>query len=487
MKTLVPPRAVKAGLDQQTMAMESPYGTSYPYGGSTYVPLYNLQTWTGNGVDPQTALNMITVYTCVRILSRTFASMPLHLYRRLESGGKERALDHPLYRMFHLQPNPDMTSYVWRQLMMAHLMTWGNSYNERVINGLGELELWPLRPDRMTVKWGEDGRKTYTYLQPSGRRTDLPAEKVFHVQGESSDGLVGYSPIQLMAKSLRLMNTAEEFGQSFLSNGARPGTILMHPKTLSVPAIERLAGQMDTLRGSGNAGKTVVLEEGLDVHEIGVPPEAAQFMQTRLFQARQVISGYGIPLHKAGDLEHATFSNIEEQNIDYIQDGVVPSFVNFEQETAVQLTPDEPDIFAEFDVDGYLRGNAKARNEAYAIRWQHANMNADEWREKENENPLPDGLGGMYFAPVNYAPLNPPEGYAPATAPATLRETVSTAGAPSTVAPAAAPPQLVAVKSAEFRCPECHAKLAELAIPGTQIRCGRCKVVREAGAVEAAA
>lgn len=481
MKTLVPIRAVKAGLDQSTMAMENPYGSPYPYGGSAYMPLYNLQSWTGNGVAPETALNIITVYKCVRILSRTFASMPLFLYRRLPQGGKERATDHPLYRTFHLQPNPDMTSYVWRQLMMSHLGTWGNAYNERVINGVGELELWPLRPDRMSVRWDTDGRKTYTYRQPSGAQTELPAEKVFHVQGESSDGLIGYSPISLMAKSLRLLNTAEEFGQSFFANGARPATVLSHPKTLSEPAIDRLAKQMETMRGSGNAGKTVVLEEGLELHEIGIPPEDAQFMATRLFQAREIISAYQIPLHKAGDLEHATFTNIEEQNIDYVQDGMVPWFVNFEQEATVQLMPDEPDIFPEFMVDGYLRGNAAARASAFATRWQHGNFSADEWREAENQNPLPDDLGKQYFVPVNYASINPPITEVQPVAPTTSRETI-TEGGPAPAVPLVVPPQLVAVKSAEFRCPECNAKLAENTVEGMAVRCGRCKVIRQVAA-----
>lgn len=476
MKTLIAPRAIKSGFDQAVMATEGQYGSS------TYMPLYNLQQWTGMGVSPETALNIITVYQCVRLLSKTFATMPLHLYRRLEGGGRERAIDHPLYRTFHLQPNPDMTSHVWRELMLSHILTWGNAYNERVINGFGELELWPLRPDRMDVKWGPDGRKEYTYVSPSGQRTVLPPEKVFHVPGMSSNGLVGFSPITLMRSTLSLMKTAEDFGESTFRNGARPATVLTHPKTLTTPAIERLAGQMDGMRGSGNAGKTVILEEGLTVKEIGFPPEDAQFMQTRLFQKREIVAGFGIPLHKVGDLEHATFTNIVEQNQDFISDGMMEHFDRFEQESEVQLTSDEPEIFAEFDVDGYLRGDPEKRANAFAVRWQHGNLNADDWRAKENENPLPDGLGKVYYVPVNYAAVNPPAGQEP-MAPATVRETIQ---APAPVAPTA-PPQLVAVKSAEFRCPECNAKLAENTVTGMQVRCGRCKTVREVGQPEAAA
>lgn len=468
-------RATKAaGLDQAVMGSESQWGSS------TYLPLYNLQTWTGNGIAPETALTSITVYQCVRILAETFAMLPLILYRRLPEGGKERASDHPLYRVLHEQPNPDMTSFIWRELMMSHLATWGDAFNEIAINGVGETEFWPLRPDRMEVKWGPDGRKLYTYVQPSGRRTELPAEKVFHVSGMSSNGLRGVSPVVMMARTLRLQNTAEEFGQSFLANGARPATVLSHPKTLTEPAINRLAGQMDTLRGSGNAGKTVVLEEGLTVTEVGVPPEAAQFMETRLYQKREIAAGYRIPAHKVGDLERATFSNIEHLSIEFIQDTMVPWFVRFEQEAAVQLFAGE-DVFAEFLVDGYLRGDAATRATAFATRWQHGTLNADQWREAENENPLPDGLGQQYYVPVNYAPVNP-VGVTP-EAPITERATITEGGTPTGVPGI---PNLVSVKSAEFRCPECNAKLAENTVPGMEVRCGRCKVVRSVEGIKSA-
>lgn len=461
MKTLI--RATKA-IDQESMA---------GYGAVQYVPLENHQVWTGNGVAADTALNIITIYQCVRVLAETYASLPLIVYRRLPGGGKERASEHPLYETLHSSPNPDMTSFVWRELMMAHLATWGNAYNEIVFDAVGRMQLWPIRPDRIEVKWGADGRKAYTYLNPTGGKQPLDPARVFHIPGMSSDGLVGFSPITIMRKAIRLYQSAEQFGTSLFDNNARPATVLSHPKTLSTGAVTRLAGQMEELRGARNAGKTVVLEEGLTVTEVGIPPEDAQFMQTRTFQKREIAAAYRIQLHKVGDYEHATFSNIEELNQDFIQDTMLPWFVRTEQECNVQLIAD-PDYFAEFLVDGYLRGNAKARAEANAIRWQHGTLNADDWRAMENENPLPDGLGKTYYVPVNY-------------------QSVEDATSGQVVDPNA-PPQLVAVKSADgLRCAGtrkdggvCNNWLLKVAPNGTEGRCDRCKTpftVKSAGEI----
>lgn len=413
------------------------------------------------GVSPELAMNMITVYQCVRVLSNTFAQLPLMLYRRLPNGGKERATEHPLYHTLHLQPNPEMSSFAWRRLMMVHLATWGNSYSEIVTNGFGQRFLFPIRPDRVEVS-RDSGKKVFDYLDPNGGKTRFKDGTIFHIQGVSTNGLVGRSPISDLRSTIRLASAAEQTGEAFWRNGARPATVLKHPKTLSDIAVTRLATQMEALRGSGNAGKTVVLEEGLDFAEVGVPPEDAQFMQTRLFQKRELAGAYGIPPHKIGDLERATFTNIEHQGLELITDTMMPYFVNVEQEITIQLTPDEPDIFSEFLVDGYLRGDAETRNKAYAIRWQHGTLSADEWRAKENENPIEDGSGKAYYVPVNYAPAQPD-----GAVPLQVRQ----------VGP------LTVVKSAEVRCPECGRMLAELATPPYRFTC-RCKAVAEAGQPE---
>jgi HK97 family phage portal protein len=463
MKTLVPVRATK-GIDQTAM--------SEPYGSAQYVPLYNLQTWTGYGISAEMALNIITVYQCVRVLAETFAQLPLVIYRRRPDGGADRATDHELYPVLHDKPNPDMTSFVWRELLLSHLATWGDGYNEIYITDSGRTELWPIRPDRVEVRWGSNGQKDYYYLNPLGAKSLFKPGTIFHVQGMSSDGLHGFSPITVMRKAIALYQSAEQYGTGVFDNNARPATVLTHPGSMSEPAIRRLASQMEELRGSRNAGKTVVLEEGLTLTEVGFPPEDAQFMQTRLFQKREIAAAYRIPPHKVGDLERATFSNIEQQSLEFVQDTMMPWFVRVEQEINTTLI-DDPDYYCEFLVDGLLRADAVARSTAFATRWQHGTLSGDEWRAKENENPIPDGLGKQYYVPVNYAPINPVVGEQ-VVAPATVRETVQAPIQPGE------PPQLTAVKSANLRCATCDSLLAEVATAPYRLTCRKCKTVAEA-------
>lgn len=369
---------------------------------------------TGGPISEEGSLALPTIYACVRVLAEDVASLPLILYRRLEGGGKERATDHPLYDVLHDAPNPEMTSFTWRETTMTHLLTWGNAYSEIAYDGLGRLQLWPISPSRMDVRW-EGGRRVYYYLGDSGRKPLKPGS-VFHVMGQSLNGLVGLSPIGLHRATLGEHMATRDFGQAFYRNMARPATVLQHPKTLSAGAIERLAAQMEALKGSRNAGKTVVLEEGSQVKEIGIPPEDAQYIETRKLHREEAAQLFRMPPHKVGILDHATFSNIEHQAIDYVTGTLRPWLVRNEQAIATQLLEDEPDIFAEHLVDGLLRGDAKSRAEALAIRRQNGTLTADEWRALENENELAGGVGKVTWMPVNYKPVLPatPETETPA-------------------------------------------------------------------------
>lgn len=416
------------------------------------------------GVTPDTALNFITIYQITRVLSNTFSQIPLMVYRRLPNGGKERASDNPWYRALHLRPNPSLTSFAWRRLMMVHLLTWGNHFAEIAFDAFDRPLLYPVRPDRVEVS-REGAKKVYDYLDPvEGGKKRFRDGSVFHVQALSTDGLVGRSPIADLRRTVRLGRTAEDFGDSFFRNNARPAIVLKHPKLLDTDAIERLRVQMDDLRGSGNSGRTVLLEEGLDFAEVGIPPDDAQFMETRLFQKRELAGAFGISPHKIGDLERATFSNIEHLALEHITDTMMPWYVNTEQEMSVQLFDSSEDIFAEFLVDGYLRGDAESRNRAFALRWQHGTLSPNEWRIKENDNPVPGG--DQYYTPVNYAPVS--------TEPDTLDES---AAEDSGVIDQ--PPALVAVKSTEVRCSSCKRLLAEAATPPYRMTCPRCKAVSE--------
>lgn len=441
------------GLDQEAQSMQL---------GGVYMPIESRQTWTDQVVsgDAQ-ALSIATFYDCVRVLAEGIASLPLILYRRLPGGGKERATDHHLYHLFHDRANPSMSSFVWRELEMSHLTTWGNGYNEITFNEFGEMELWPIRPDRMEARWALDGSKVYDYLSPRGGRTTLKPGSVFHIPGLSPDGLKGYSPVALHRKTLATHNAAREFGLSTFRNNARPALVASHPKNLSEGAITRLAGQFDELRGSRNAGKTVILEEGLTLQEVGIPPKDAQYIESRVHESREIMKMFRMQPHKVGDLERATFSNIEEQNREHVQDTLTPWAVRIEQEIQLQLIRDD-DYFVEFLFEGLLRGNTKDRSEALQIRRQNGTLNADDWREIENENPLPDGLGKTYWMPVNMTPVT---------------EQTQTDQLPVAASP---PLQVVTTKSAAVHCSKCSKLLAEQATAPYRFTCRACKSVTEA-------
>lgn len=447
------PKAVKS-IDQAAQSVSQ---------GGVYVRLDDRSIITQNFLDAQgSALSMSTVYACVRVLAESVASLPFILYRRLPGGGKERADDHRMWATLHDQPNPSMTSFVWRELLMSHLAAWGNHDSEITIDSFDRVSLWPIRPDRMEYRWAADGTRRFFYQSPTGTRTELDSAAVFHVSGLSSNGLSGLSPISLHSKTLQLSVTAQDFGQNFLANNARPATVLTHPGNLSPDAISRLAGQMDQMRGSRNSGKTVILEEGLTITEVGVPPEDAQYIQTRKFQ-RQVIATeiFRIPPHMIGDLESgASYASIEQMSLEFVTYVLMPWLARIEQECKAQLLAGE-DVFPEFLVDGLLRGDAKSRAESLAIQRQNGVINGDQWNDIENRNHAPDGSGAIYWMPLNYQAAATPESVA--------------ADAAARLAKLASPPQLVAVKSAEFRCPDDGQMILRGATPGSFGDCRKCK------------
>lgn len=453
MKTLVP-RAIKA-IDQ---VAESEAG----YGGSTYIPIENLRTWTGFGVSPEMALNVITVLQCVDKLAKTFAALPLFVYRRVGEG-RVIAREHPLYTTLHDQPNPEMTSFVWRELLMQNVKTWGNHFSEIIRYPDGSLELYPIRPDRMEVKWGSNARKVYTYCSPTGTRTEMKPGSVFHVQGMGSDGLIGFSPITVMRRTVGLANAAESYGEAVFRNGARPAIVMSHPKTLSDPAIARLGAQMDAMRGSGNAGKTVILEEGLSLTEVGFPPEDAQFMETRLFQKRDLAGYYDIPGLMVGDPDGKEKWDDASRRF---MAGVQSDLERFEQEAKRQLIEVGDDIYVEFKAEGFLRADPKARADANAVQWEHGNLNNDDWRQQENLDPLPDGLGKTYYRPANWVPLG--DAPVPVGGDASLGTQFG--------ANAGLVDQMTRAKSmSQFDCPDCGKLINRLAAPGTIGYCKSCK------------
>lgn len=365
-------------------------------------------TYTGKQVNEENALKYSAIFACIRIFSETLGSLPLHTYKRLEGGGKERATSHRLYPILHEEANPEMTSFMWRETTMGHLQSWGNCYSEIEFANSGYPKaLWPLLPDHMEVR-REKGQLLYIYTLPKGGVVGLPPERVLHIPGLGFNGLVGYSPIAMAREAIGLGLAAEEFGARFFANNARPGGYLRHPKTLSEEAQERLLKSWEKRhQGLTNPERLGVLEEGMEFKEVGIPQKDAQFLETRRFQIEEIARIYRIPLHMLQSLERATFSNIEHQAIEFVVHTLRPWLVRWEQALKMKLIPpkEKNTYFAEFLVDGLMRGDYKTRQEGYAIGRNGGWLSADDICEMENRNPLPDGMGKIYLVPLNMVPV----------------------------------------------------------------------------------
>ena len=364
-------------------------GIGYPNVGWQPYPGYTPLTSSGIVMDQDKANTVDAWYDAVRVIAEDVAKAPLIVYRR-DGRNKDRATDHPMYRLLHDSPNPEMTSFVWRETAMGHLLNWGNCYAERELNGMGQtVRLWPLRPDRMDPKRDEAGRRVYDYtVRPGTAPIRLPAERVFHIPGMGFDGLMGYSPLRLARETLGDTLALREYGSRVLANDARPGVILSHPNKLSPLAHKNLKDSWEAEHGGfSNAGRTAILEEGITVTALGLPRQDMLFLESAKWQVTQVARRHRLAPHKIGDLEHATFSNIEEQNIDHASSTLQAWWVRIEQQIDKDLLP-EPDLFAEHLMDAALRGKTLERYQAYAIAIQNKAMVPNEWRAFENWNPV---------------------------------------------------------------------------------------------------
>lgn len=372
-------------------------------------------TTSGKAVTERSAMQMTAVYSCVRILSEAVAGLPLHLYKYTDSGGKAMALDHPLYHLLHDEPNPEMSSFVFRETLMTHLLLWGNAYAQIIRNGKNEIvALYPLMPNKMSVDRDENGRLYYTYYRGSDEAiknkdfaVTLQPSDVLHIPGLGFDGLVGYSPIAMAKNAIGMAIACEEYGAKFFANGAAPGGVLEHPGTIKDPQRVRESWQ-STFGGSGNANKIAVLEEGMKYTPIGISPEQAQFLETRKFQINEIARIFRVPPHMVGDLEKSSFSNIEQQSLEFVKYTLDPWVIRWEQSIQRSLLSrdEKAAYFVKFNLEGLLRGDYQSRMNGYAIGRQNGWMSANDIRELENLDRIPEEDGGdLYLINGNMLPL----------------------------------------------------------------------------------
>lgn len=372
----------------------------------------------GPRVTAESAERASAVYACVRVVSEDVAKLPLILYRRRADGGKDRATDHPLYRLLHDKPNPWQTSFDFRQTGQRALELRGNGYGWKEKDNRGRVvALWPIHPDRVSVKINPDTRGLFYEVrpaswQPGGKIVVLPRRDVVHIAGPSDDGIIGKSTIQCAREAIGIALSAEKHQSRTFTNGARLGGILSHPGKLDQPAQDNiLKSWVANFSGPENVGKTALLGEGMEFKPVAMTNEDAQFLELRGAQTAEIARFFRIPPHKIADLSKATFSNIEHQALEYVTDSLMPRLVRWEQRLTHDLL-DEDEIaegyFFEFLVDGLLRGDIKSRYEALQIARQNGVINANEWRSLENMNPR-DGDGSEdYWRPSNMVPDDTP-------------------------------------------------------------------------------
>ena len=373
-------------------------GWSFLFGGTT----------SGKAVNERTAMQTSAVYACVRILAESVAGLPLHVYERTANGSKSTKPSHPLYRLLHDEPNREMTSFVFRETLMSHLLLWGNAYAQIIRDGRGfPIALYPLLPDRMTVDRNESGELLYTYQSDKGQ-VKLRRENILHIPGLGFDGLIGYSPIAMAKNAVGLALATEDYGATFFANGANPGGVLEHPGVIKPEQADRLRESWQSQFGGANAHKVAVLEEGLKFHQMSIPPEQAQFLETRKFQINEIARIFRVPPHMVGDLEKSSFSNIEQQSLEFVKYTLDPWVVRWEQslQQALILPSEKATIFIKFNLDGLLRGDYQSRMQGYSTGIQNGFMSVNDVRGLEDMNLLTAEEGGdLHFVNGNMVKL----------------------------------------------------------------------------------
>lgn len=365
---------------------------------------------TGSGVEvtEDTALSATAVWAGVRLISETLAMLPLKLYERVDERSKKLARGLGLFRLLHDEPNPEQTSFEFREMQQGFLLTWGNCYTQKVYNGRGEVtELWPLVPWRVMPERTAAQTLVYKVDLPGGGQAVLPADDVLHIPGFSSTGLLGDNVIQRFQEAIGLSLAAERSGGAFYSNGAQAGGFLVHPRKIGPEGRKNLLESWNEQhQGPSRAHRVSILEEGLTWQQTTVDPEKAQALQTRKFQVTEVARILRLPPHLLYDLERSTNNNIEHQGQEFVTYSMQPWLTRWEQRMnrSLLLPNQRAILYTKFEVGGLLRGDSAARAAYYKSQFEVGAMSTNDIREKEDLDPVEGG--DQRFVPLNMAPLD---------------------------------------------------------------------------------
>lgn len=339
-------------------------------------------------VNPQTAMQAATVYACIQVLAQSIGMLPFHLYQKNKDGSKQLAESHSLYALLHDQPNDWQTSVEFFEMLVASLCLRGNAYAyvNRTASGR-VVELLPLHPDMVRVNMGTGFKLTYQVTLPDGSFQDIAPGQLFHVRGLTLNGWLGISPIAYARESIGLSLATEKFGGQLFRNGAKMGGVLEHPNKLGTEAYNRLKDTFDNAYNGDNAHKTAILEEGMKFSKITMTADDSQFLETRKYQRSEIAAIFRVPPHMIGDLERATFSNIEQQSLEFVTFTLMPWLVRFEKAIKRDLlSPKERSQYhVKFNVASLLRGDATARSAYYHNGILDGWMTRNEARHAESE------------------------------------------------------------------------------------------------------
>lgn len=361
-------------------------------------------TGSGATVTPNSAMRVATVYACVRIISGAVATLPLHIKRRVDERTREDASDTPIWTVLRKKPNRWQTPSQFRRMLQAHLLLRGNAYAMIVRSRRLVQELIPLHPDRVEVKQGDDLGLEYSYTRQDGRRIRLAQTEVFHLVGLTLDGVHGVSAISYARETIGLSLAMEDHGATTFRNGARVSGVLKHPNKLGPEAVAHLKAGLEEFRSGGEQeGKNLILEEGMDYARIAMTAEDAQWIESRKFSRTDIAMFFGVPPHMIGDTEKSTSwgTGIEQQSIGFVAYTLEDHLTMWEEAINRDLIGADDMIYARFNRAALVKGDIKARWEAYVKGLQWGVYSPNEIRALEDQNPR-DG-GDVFYPPPNTA------------------------------------------------------------------------------------
>lgn len=380
-------------------------------------------------VTPQTAMQSAAVYACVKVLSESVAMLPLNLQRKGTDGARTIADDHPLQPLIHDQPNDFQSSVEFWEMMVMHLCLRGNAYAYINRTRRGEVvELLPQHPDMVRVVMNPDYTLAYQLAMPNGSFQQYEPGQILHLRGLTTNGWLGISPIAYARESIGLALATEKFGSQLFRNGAKMGGVLEHPGKLTDQAYARIKESFDVATSGENAHKTAVLEEGMKFSKVSMNADDAQFLATRQYQRSEIASIFRVPPHLIGDLSRSTFSNIEQQSLEFVNFSLAPWLVRIEKAIKRDLLSDaeKREFTPKFNTAGLLRGDAASRAAYYHAGILDGWLTRNEARAAESEmgtvlNPLDEldePLMPLNMVPVSEEPGETEGGVAGAAEPA---------------------------------------------------------------------